>query len=406
LPHGYTGLAITSNTDDSTVTGITLDVLYESTDGGGYSSPTAPTDAGTYMLTLSVPASNLDYTGHEVFNFTISKATVVIKANNATVTTGQAAPAFDFTTIDLVYGDTLAALPVFTTTYTTSSPAGTYDIVPSGAAVPNTSNYNAAITYVNGTLTASELYTGGGSGSGTTTPPNTPETGDNTVTTPTGQPPVTDSNGNTTLPGGGTVQTPGGSIIDVPTGTTIDKDGNITIPSGANADVTLPGGQEITLPGGSTIDSTGKITTGSDTQVSLPGNKTLDVPGGSTISNNGTLTVGAGGATFSYGGMSMNIAAGLEIIFDEDVPLGYFISASNPFTDVDSSAWFYDSVMFAYTHGLMVGTSTDPMAFSPDMTATRGMIVTILYRMAGSPDVSGQLTVDSGQFWDVEADKW
>jgi hypothetical protein len=198
------------------------------------------------------------------------------------------------------------------------------------------------------------------------------------------------------------VETPGGSVIDVPAGTTIDKDGNITIPSGEEADVTLPGGQEITLPGGSTIDSTGNITTGSDTPVSLPGNKTLDIPGGSAITGDGKLTVGAGGATFSYGGMSMNIAEGVEIIFDGDVPLGYYVSASNPFTDVDSSAWYYDAVMFAYTHGLMNGTSTNPIAFSPNAATTRGMIVTILYRLAGSPDVSGL----ANPFGDVAGDKW
>ena len=36
----------------------------------------------------------------------------------------------------------------------------------------------------------------------------------------------------------------------------------------------------------------------------------------------------------------------------------------------------------------MAGTSET--AFSPELTTTRGMIVTILYRMAGSPDVSGE----------------
>jgi len=229
-----------------------------------------------------------------------------------------------------------------------------------------------------------------------------PETGDNKVTTPPGQSPVTDSNGNTTLPGGGIVETPGGLIIDVPAGTTIDKDGNVTIPDGVDADVRLPGGQKITLPGGSTIDSTGKITTGGDTQIKLPGDKTLDVPKGSTITGDGKLTVGTGGATYRYGGMTFSISQGMEIIFDGDVPLGFFVSSSNPFADVDSSSWYYNSVMFAYTHGLMAGTSTDPMMFSPNMTTTRGMIVTILYRLAGSPDVSSL----ENPFGDVTGDKY
>ena len=245
---------------------------------------------------------------------------------------------------------------------------------------------------------------GGAPGGGGTPPttPTTPETGDNKLSTPTGQPPVTDEDGNTTLPGGGTVETPGGAVIDVPAGTTIDKDGNVKIPPGTQADVTLPRGQKITLPGGSTIDSAGIITTGGGSQVSLPDGKTLDIPPGSSISNDGKLTVGSGGATYSYGGMELSIAEGTEIIFDEDVPLGYFISASNPYSDMSDTSWYYDSVMFVYNHGLMGGTSTDPMEFSPNATATRGMIVTILYRMAGCPDVSGL----PNPFDDASGDKW
>lgn len=58
-----------------------------------------------------------------------------------------------------------------------------------------------------------------------------------------------------------------------------------------------------------------------------------------------------------------------------------------PFTDVQESGWFYDAVAYVYGNGLMNG-MTDT-AFAPGVTMTRGMLVTILYRMAGSPSVSG-----------------
>ena len=58
-----------------------------------------------------------------------------------------------------------------------------------------------------------------------------------------------------------------------------------------------------------------------------------------------------------------------------------------PFTDVQESSWFYDAVAYVYGNGLMNG-MTDT-AFAPGVTMTRGMLVTILYRMAGSPAVSG-----------------
>jgi len=70
------------------------------------------------------------------------------------------------------------------------------------------------------------------------------------------------------------------------------------------------------------------------------------------------------------------------------MPLGYHIRLDNPFADVKESDWFYDNVMFVYTHSLMIGTNTDPKLFSPNMITTRGMFVTILYRLDGYPDVN------------------
>ena len=60
----------------------------------------------------------------------------------------------------------------------------------------------------------------------------------------------------------------------------------------------------------------------------------------------------------------------------------------NPYLDINENQWFYDSVAFAYTRGFMKGTGTDPMMFSPFIPTTRGMIITVMYRIAGNPDVS------------------
>ena len=58
-----------------------------------------------------------------------------------------------------------------------------------------------------------------------------------------------------------------------------------------------------------------------------------------------------------------------------------------PFTDVKEGDWYYESVAYVFQQGLMTGTSDT--AFSPNLTTTRGMIVTILYRMEGSPEAPG-----------------
>lgn len=76
-----------------------------------------------------------------------------------------------------------------------------------------------------------------------------------------------------------------------------------------------------------------------------------------------------------------------------------------PFTDVASGAWYYDAVSFVYKRGLMAGTGDN--LFSPNVTTSRGMIVTILYRLDGSPSASsaGFTDVASGQ-WYTDAVNW
>ena len=71
----------------------------------------------------------------------------------------------------------------------------------------------------------------------------------------------------------------------------------------------------------------------------------------------------------------------------------------NPFTDVGSGDWYYEDVLYVYNQGLMEGTGAD--TFSPDAAVTRGQVVTILWRMAGSPVVNFAMN-----FTDVTEDTW
>lgn len=70
-----------------------------------------------------------------------------------------------------------------------------------------------------------------------------------------------------------------------------------------------------------------------------------------------------------------------------------------PFTDVSTRKWYYNAVKWAYTEGYLTGTSDT--TFSPNDPMTRGMLVTVLYRMEGRPNVSG-----STSFPDVKEDKY
>ena len=86
---------------------------------------------------------------------------------------------------------------------------------------------------------------------------------------------------------------------------------------------------------------------------------------------------------------------------------GVVISTANPaadaavqtgFDDVAPDSWYYEAVSFMAGQGLMTGTSGT--AFSPDETTTRGMVATILYRLAGAPEG------EELAFADVAAGQW
>lgn len=77
-----------------------------------------------------------------------------------------------------------------------------------------------------------------------------------------------------------------------------------------------------------------------------------------------------------------------------------------PFTDVKASDWFYNNVKYCYIHSLMNGTNTT--VFSPDSNTSRAMVVTVLYRMEGSPtvyDTESPFT-DISKDWYTDAVIW
>ena len=70
------------------------------------------------------------------------------------------------------------------------------------------------------------------------------------------------------------------------------------------------------------------------------------------------------------------------------------------FTDVSTSAYYYDAVMWAVENGVTEGTSAT--TFSPDMACTRAQMVTFLWRAAGSP----KPTTTNNPFTDVQSGEY
>lgn len=69
------------------------------------------------------------------------------------------------------------------------------------------------------------------------------------------------------------------------------------------------------------------------------------------------------------------------------IPTTALAAGSGPFTDVKAGDWCFDAVQYVYENGLMNGTSSTQ--FSPNRVTSRGMIVTILHRLDGTPAAGG-----------------
>jgi len=75
------------------------------------------------------------------------------------------------------------------------------------------------------------------------------------------------------------------------------------------------------------------------------------------------------------------------------------------FTDLNPNAWYHEAVDYVVGHGLMNGVSDT--LFAPQSSATRGMIVTILYRLEGEPEMGENVFTDVADgAWYADAIAW
>ncbi|MBR2240749.1 MAG: S-layer homology domain-containing protein [Clostridia bacterium] len=82
------------------------------------------------------------------------------------------------------------------------------------------------------------------------------------------------------------------------------------------------------------------------------------------------------------------------------------IAKGIPFTDVSKSSWYFSAVKDMYDNSIISGLNN--YTFGPYEKLTRGMIVTILWRMEGSPANDGKsiFTDVNSKSWYAQAIKW
>jgi len=269
------------------------------------------------------------------------------------------------------------------------------------------------------------------------------------------------------VPNNGTVQTEEGPIITLPQGGTVDGDGNIALPgggsvtvpddNGGSATITVPDGGgtitpgengAVTVPGGSTVTTGGQtVTIPESGGIVVPGGEvtytvtvTFDAQGGSAVKSQ-TVTVGEkvteptvpAKSGYIFDGWYTEAACTTSWDFDTPVTgdMTLYVKWTkkpspvmpgpvtpdpddtpappvweNPFADVKESDWYYAAVEFANENGLFYGTSDT--TFEPNSDMSRGMLATVLYRLAKEPGITAEdlfSDVADGKYY-TEAVAW
>lgn len=183
--------------------------------------------------------------------------------------------------------------------------------------------------------------------------------------------------------------------------TLADSDLNITA-DGASARVNFDRGVEaVSVSGSGTLGlsvSVGDVTmrfsgTAANGVTLTRDDDTLTFSG----ADSGSVVVSEGNATLE----STTITPGqdVSVSFAGETEQPDEPASDLPYRDVRANDWFYDAVKFVSDEKLMTGTGAN--TFAPNLTTTRGMIVSILYRLEGGPQING-----SSPFTDVKDDDW
>ena len=101
------------------------------------------------------------------------------------------------------------------------------------------------------------------------------------------------------------------------------------------------------------------------------------------------------------------VVPGINTVVDMNFDYTYypFLNNKTIFLDVQSDAWYYNPVKYCKDNGIILGYGETREYFMPNEKITRGMFVTILYRMAGKPEINQELVKDfpdvkSGEYYE------
>ncbi len=157
-----------------------------------------------------------------------------------------------------------------------------------------------------------------------------------------------------------------------------------------------------TVKEGHTIELTLSMSYNSGLDLKIDNSKTyIDMPTQGKVSFSQKAPSSSGSSGGSSGGSSAPVTPVTPVTPVNPTPP----TTVGGFADVAADAWYADAVKYVQDKGLMSGTSSS--SFEPEATVNRAMVVTVLYRLAGSPATTGSNNfTDLSQDWYKEAVQW
>lgn len=455
-----------------------------------WSGGNAPKDAGSYMLTVKVPESNMEFTGELRLPFTIEQKALTVKPNDITIKKGAQLPtAFTLQYVGLVGGDTITPIgtPEFglkngSAILVDSNTTGNFVIAWTNKDAVTIENQNYDVTKGDGTLVIKKKSsssddsgsTSGGGGSAVKNPEKPVSTGNGTATIEA----TTKNNGKTSTAvvdkdaldsaikaaKEDATKNKTKASVEIHAKTSAEaKEAEFSIPKTGLDTFVESKSETLSLTSGigeismdaQAVESIAKQAAGSDVVMSVAkvdATKELNSQQQQAVGNAPVydISIQSGGQNITqFDGERVTITLPYQLKDGEDpsnVVVWYVDSKGNiqkvessydvkkkvvvfhtkhlslyavgyqqpdnqpnpsgsQFADVTKADWYYEAVEYVQQKGMLSGTS-DSM-FSPNVTTTRGMLFTILYRLEGSPETKMKDFTDvSPEDWYAKAVSW
>jgi C1A family cysteine protease len=147
-------------------------------------------------------------------------------------------------------------------------------------------------------------------------------------------------------------------------------------------------------------------------QVAMASDKSIYIPACYTFSSWKSVNTSQAGQSFVsldgstwYDCYNLTWTSSQQNITQANVRIKAYTVDAPPFTDIASSDWYYAAVNTAWSKGLVRGYTAT--TYCPTLAATRGQVMTVLYRLAGSPTTSYRSTfLDVTRQWYFTAVSW